>query len=85
MEESYVRQILVKLELCPHCGAVHDRDRNAAINILKVGASTFFGGKRNLVVREKNGCGSHGKREKPQKLAQRKRAETLERARVVVS
>ena len=28
---------------CSHCGAVHDWDRNAAKNILKAQASTFFG------------------------------------------
>ena len=29
---------------CNDCGAVHDRDRNAAINIFRVGASTLEGG-----------------------------------------
>ncbi len=29
--------------LCDNCGAVHDRDRNAAINIYRVGASTHAG------------------------------------------
>lgn len=28
---------------CPVCATVHDRDRNASVNVLRVGASTFFG------------------------------------------
>ena len=28
---------------CPNCGAEHERDRNASINILRVGASTLLG------------------------------------------
>ena len=28
---------------CPKCGAVHDRDRNAALNIWEVGTSAYLG------------------------------------------
>jgi len=33
----------VRSWVCPICGAVHDREVNAAINILRVGASTLRG------------------------------------------
>ena len=38
-----VKDLRVRSWKCPECGAEHDRDRNAAINILRVGASTLRG------------------------------------------
>ena len=38
-----VKDFRVRNWKCPQCGAEHDRDRNATINILRVGASTLRG------------------------------------------
>ena len=38
-----LRDLRIRKWECPECGAKHDRDRNASINILRVGASTLRG------------------------------------------
>ena len=36
-----VKDIKVRKRICPQCGAVHDRDQNAALNILSEGIRIF--------------------------------------------
>ena len=36
-----LKDVSIRHWICPRCGAEHDRDRNAAINLCKVGVSTF--------------------------------------------
>ncbi|MBR2207689.1 MAG: transposase [Synergistaceae bacterium] len=38
-----VKDLRIRNWKCPECGTEHDRDRNAAINIMRVGASTLRG------------------------------------------
>ena len=38
-----LKDLRIQQWTCPQCNTVHDRDRNAALNILKVGTSTFSG------------------------------------------
>lgn len=40
-KSSHTKDLNIREWVCPHCGARLDRDRNAAINILRVGMSTL--------------------------------------------
>lgn len=42
-QHKATKDLRIRAWTCPNCGERLDRDQNAAINILKVGASTFLG------------------------------------------
>lgn len=42
-KNSEIKDLKIRTWKCPNCGVEHDRDRNAAINILRVGTSTLRG------------------------------------------
>ena len=43
-QNALVKDLKIREWTCPECGVHHDRDRNAAKNILRVGTSTLSGG-----------------------------------------
>ena len=52
MKNSAVRDLRVRKWTCPSCGAVHDRDKNAAITIDREGLRLLLSGELENVGRE---------------------------------
>ncbi len=52
MKNSAVRDLRVRKWRCPSCGAVHDRDKNAAITIDREGLRLLLSGELENVGRE---------------------------------